>query len=252
MRFSINGNLIYRQPLFSNKGVNKVAFSNEIIDYSPDCETYWLAVKIGILGAFILIATTIITESILVVYHEVVVYNVYIFMNLFTIRGALNLVGGVLDSVGFVGVFLMKKSRLGLVFPLKFFASMFVSSTFFWFYVFGGPPFFLFNNIRTAFGYVFAFIGGLALLTILQKSANSAFLIVYAFFYMFGGLISYLVFQLVFGGSFPITSGFDYFISILPTLVVGLVVSSMNVIFFYLEGRAGCDAMDEFQIEYAT
>lgn len=229
-----------------------MAISNEITEYIQDCEPYKLAVRIGILGVIISIVANLIYESVMMIYIETMYVTGQQLAYLLSIPNGLYFVGGILGSVGFVGVFSMKRSILGLVFPLKFIASLLVTSGIFWIYLSGGISILILNNIQTAIGYLFAFVGGLVLLTIWRKSVNSYFLISYAFLYMFGSSLSYILNLLLFGSSFPITSGFDYLIASLPSLVLGSLVSLMNIIFFYLEGRAGCIAVDEFQIGYTA
>ncbi len=229
-----------------------MALSNVITEYIQDCEPYWLAVRIGIFGVIITIIADFIYESLLIFYIDSTYISVQQLAYLLSIPNGLHFIGGIMGSVGFVGVFSMKRSLLGLVFPLKFIAGLLITSGIFWIYLSGGITYLILNNIQTAIGYVFAFVGGLVLLTIWRKSVNTYFLISYALLYMFGGLLSYFVFQLLFGSSLPINSGFDHLIGSLPSLVLGLIVSLMNIIFFYLEGRAGCIALDEIHVSYTT
>jgi hypothetical protein len=217
-------------------------------EYIQVCDSYQLAAMLGIIGVIIGIALTFLNEAIWFNYYENPEFDLEMLSILFNMLNPIGFVGGILVSVGFVGVFAMKKSTVGILFPLIFLASLFISRILFWISISISIDSYLFiiNNVQPILSFVFAIIGGLALLSIRKTSANTNFLYTFAALYMFGGVLIWAIYLLFYGVSIPIEGGLSRLVAILPNLVLGLTISCMTVIFFTLERRLGCIKGEEW------
>ncbi|MHA2146162.1 MAG: hypothetical protein ACXAB0_11980 [Candidatus Thorarchaeota archaeon] len=101
-------------------------------EYIQVCDSYQLAAMLGIIGVIIGIALTFLNEAIWFNYYENPEFDLEMLSILFNMLNPIGFVGGILVSVGFVGVFAMKKSTVGILFPLIFLASLFISRILFW------------------------------------------------------------------------------------------------------------------------
>ncbi|MFW9833200.1 MAG: hypothetical protein ACFFEK_04340 [Candidatus Thorarchaeota archaeon] len=212
----------------------------ETTEYNQDCSQYQLAVKVGLFGVLLSIATTVTWEFIWFVYYESDYSGVLLLSQALGLLNPMAFTGSLLRSIGFVGVFALKRSKIGIIFPLIVFTSQFS-----WVFFLHFGEFFGIHFTEILYGYnitlsiLLAIISCLALLTIRRVSANPNFLTFYAFYYIAMIGLSYLLSSL---SSFLRwdMSGLSYFISRIPTLVLSFVSAILVIVFFTLESRMGC------------
>ncbi len=151
-------------------------------------------------------------------------------------------------SVGFVAIFAMKGSKLGIVYPLMVILSRL------WSYYYIRLSFDLgiysaefYSQSIITLGYGIAIIGGLALLAIRNKSTNRGFLIIFAIFYIVRNILSSTIWLAIFGGPVPIHTGFDVLITSLPNLLIGISFAILVIVFFIIESRKGCIEQEQVQ-----
>jgi uncharacterized membrane protein len=208
-------------------------------EFIYDCDSLKLAAKVGVIGIILLIVEGFMYTAAIMYYTEMPGdAQFYILLNdIF----AFNFISLILAGVGFVGVFSMKQSKLGIFFPLIVIISRCVVNLYlrisFELGIYSSE---LHPFIVTILGYTSTIIGGLLILSLRRKSENSQFVSIFAVIYLLQNVLNYVVWQIIFGGPVQINSGFDYLIASLPTLATGIAVSVLTMIFFVLESRQGC------------
>lgn len=211
-------------------------------EYIYDCEPLQLAVKVGITGVLIGLVIVIIYRSLIIILSLEPSYNLVLTSQL----GVLNQIGfacSIFASLGYVGVFSMKNSKLGIVFPLMTIISY--------------NGFIIYLNILFQTGmytseihifsssilnYGLAIISGLVLFTLRKVSANPRFLYIFAMFTITRLFLSDTIWLLIWYllVSFPLYDDFGHLISTLYYLIFSLVSSLLVIKFFILESRNGC------------
>jgi len=215
-------------------------------DSDIDCELLQTAVKIGILGV-ILQAIWIVAYTFLRMLYIDLSHDLIVNMAMNAV-GAIGIFHAFFVSVGFVAIFAMKGSKLGIVFPLMIaFNRLWIYYYARLSYVLGIYSFDFYIQSITVQGYVISIIGGLALLTIYNRSAQRNFLIIFAIFYIFRDLLSSAIWQLIFGGPVPINSGFDVLITSIPNLAVAIAFAILTIVFFIKESKQGCTGGREME-----
>ena len=98
----------------------------EETDYIKDCSKYQLAVKLGLFGILLSLIATIAWEVFWFIYYEMGDIHIVSIAQAAVILNPIAFTGSLFTSVGFVGVFAMKRSRLGIIFPLLIFTSQYL------------------------------------------------------------------------------------------------------------------------------
>lgn len=208
-----------------------------------DCESLQLAVKLGILGVILQVVWILVNIYLQWVSVELS-YDVYLDMIKLS---AIGIIHAVFVSVGFVAIFAMKGSRLGIVFPLM----VILARLWPYFYVRVSYPLGLYSadfhiQSNVILGIAITIIGGLALLSIRNRSRNRAFFTMFAIFYLVRDFLLYVIWLIIFGGLGPVQifTGLDVLITSLPTLLVGFAFTILAIIFFIIESKQGCVGLD--------
>ncbi|MFX1484081.1 MAG: hypothetical protein ACFFCP_12950 [Promethearchaeota archaeon] len=209
-------------------------------DLIMDCKSYELAVKVGFIGVALGIVITVTWQVAYFLFYESSDNDIELIILASSILSPIGFSGAILGSVGFVGIFLMKQSNKGIIFPIIFISN----NVLYWIFIrisilLEIYSFELNSLFSVIVGTSLDIIGGLTLLTIRGKSANSTFLAIYAVFYMIPTLLSYLVYRFVYIP--PTATGYlAFFLADLPYLLVGFISSFMMITFFVIERRMGC------------
>jgi hypothetical protein len=232
--------------LTGSEGVYSTMWDNTNENTDVDCDLLKVAAKIGIIGAFLMIAWNLIYTIIFMYQIETgwAIPNFILVNNL----SAFAFIGSIFTAVGFVAIFSMKQNKLGFFFPLMVVIQRFAGYLYvriaFALSIYSAEFHVLLGQIL---GYVATVIGGLLLLSIRKKSKNSQFLSIFAIIYMLVNILAAIIWYVIFRGPFPVTTGFDYLITSLPTLVTGITVSILTIVFFVLESQQGC--IDEQRVQ---
>ena len=211
---------------------------------SRDQSALRLAIMVGMIGIVFTVVLSFVTELIWFLHLESDAHTTHEISYQLAALRPFYFASSIFTSVGFVSVFAMKKSNLGIIFPLMVYTSFF------------GYPLFLRAVFEAGLGsselfigssYVLGFsltvLGGILLLTLRRVSKNPLFLTGFAVIYMAELLIAYLVFMLAFGGPVQITSGLDHVIASLPDFTLSLILSILTIVFFMIESKQPTELM---------
>jgi len=215
---------------------------------SVDCDSLQIAAKIGILGVIIAIAWNFIYNFVMMIYVVAPPGDHALIFQLIANLSALSIVNSTFIGVGFVAIFSMKGSKLGIIFPLmtlgyRVWQYLYLRIS----YELGINSNDIYSALIMILGYAMTIIGGLLLLSIRRKSENTKFVSFFAIFYLMQNVVSNVIWWTIFRGPVPVNSGLDYFISSLLHLTIFVIVSILTIIFFVLESKQGCVGMNEFQ-----
>jgi len=209
---------------------------------SVDCDSLQLAVKVAFIGILFGVTWDITYLVLRIIYlggSSPIDFTSFNF--LITILSNIGFIGSIFVSVGFVAIFSMKRSKLGIMYPLMvlipFLGQRLYLILAFTFGIYNGE---LHSSATIVIGYVITIIGGLLLLSIRRKSANSQFLTIFAVFYLVRIILTDAIWYIIFGGPVPVNTGFDILITSIPYQVTFFVMTALIVIFFVLESRQGC------------
>jgi hypothetical protein len=209
-----------------------------------DCSSYQLAVGIGLVGVVIQLVLYFIGVGLYMnLIDDLLSIQEWSILN-YALSGG-RFISSLMVALGFVGLFGMKGSKLGIVFPLD---SIFTYYGF-WqlqivLYQLGISSTELQIGYTRVIGALFAVICGLILLTIRNKSVKPLFMVFFAIFYMIQGTLSGLVFYLIFGYSVPIETGLEYLITQTPGIAFFVLTACFTIVLFWVEKRAGCTSVE--------
>ena len=220
--------------------LGKIAEKDE---YIQDCSLCHLAVKVGFFGVLLSIVTRAAWEIVLFTLSESST-PLYISMpQASRLFSPINLVGSLLVSIGFVGVFSMKGSKIGIVFPILVIFSRYNSIIFLQLTAFFGISSYELSSVYLVLvNAIFAMTSCLALLTIRRVSANPDFLTFYAFYYILLPVLTYAL-PFIFPGSVSLINGVSQLY--ISSLVLYFVSKILVIVFFALEDKMGC--IDPFE-----
>ncbi|MFW9833199.1 MAG: hypothetical protein ACFFEK_04335 [Candidatus Thorarchaeota archaeon] len=217
--------------------------SFEVVKSDRACSSYHLAVSIGLVGIVAQLVLYFIGVGLYMnLIDDLLSMQEWSILN-YVLSGG-RFISSLMIALGFVGIFGMKGSKLGIVFPLS---SIFIYYGFWQFqivlYQLGISSTELLIGYNRIVGLLFAVIGGLVLLTIRKKSVKPLFIIFFTIFYMTQGTFSILVFYLILGYSVPIETGLEYLITQIPGIAFFVLTACFTMVLFWIEKRAGCTEM---------
>ena len=210
------------------------------------CETLLVASKLGILGAILLVITQF-GFTFMIMINTETSYSLTLDITI-NYLNALYFVSSIFLSVGFVAVFSMKGSKLGIIFPLMVILYRLMTNLYLWIAYFLDLYSFSFHSMASIVaGYVMPIIGGLLLLTLRDRSVNKEFLTFFAIFYLTGAFLEDAVWYALFQGPIQIQTGLEYLITSIPSLMFAFAYGILRIVFFTIEGRQGCieDSLQE-------
>ena len=212
-------------------------------EYIYDCSDYQLAVKVGFIGVLVGIAYAILYRIQLFLFLESSTrdYNLYNLQA--NLLFQISFIGAIFVSIGYVGIFSMKNSKLGIVFPILVIIPNYVIPVIqmisFRLGVYSFEWYVLSLNV---WFYASAIIGGLVLLTLRRVSVNPQLLYIIVFFSIISGFLPD-VFWMLFNSAMtlpPVSIGLSSLITTLPYLITYLVSSLLLVKFFLIEREQSC------------
>lgn len=199
--------------------------------------------KVGIIGVLIGIVFTLLYRVVWFGYFESSSYDTTLLVYQLGLLNHFSFIGIVFTSVGYVGIFSMKNSKIGIVFPLIAIISHWGFLVYLNFLFQNGLYTLEIHHLSSDILYfVMAIIGGLALLTLRGVSANPQFLYIFVIFSILdkylAALLSIVLDNLL--APFLIGGGLGNLIYYLPYLSINLLMALLIVKFFLLESKQGC------------
>lgn len=197
-----------------------------------------LAINIGIFGAIFGFISYLVSTAIMVIQS----YNPgppeSSFFAQLGVIGLFSFIFSILASVGYVGIFSLKGSMLGLFFPLSAFASYFLSvilamaivSIF-------QNSITLYLNFQNALQYILAILGVLVLLSIRKKCSNPRFLLLYVIFILIETHFWYVIWPVMVGIPILQNSSFLYLLSIFLPVLFSVIDLFLLLTFFSIERK---------------
>lgn len=214
-------------------------------EYIYDCEPYQLAVKLGIIGILLQIVLTITNRAAWFFYVLGSEHNSELFLYQTGLMNLFSFVGMIFISVGFVGIFLMKKSNLGIIFPILAVGYHFAYNFYLLLvYQFGIFSFDYYILISPVILLALALLKGLALLTIRNVSANRNLLYFYVAFSIGSSFLTNILAEVIRSALTPIDEVLASVMYLLTYSIMSILASVLLLVLFLQERKQGCTDME--------
>ncbi|TFH04045.1 MAG: hypothetical protein E4H14_15565 [Candidatus Thorarchaeota archaeon] len=209
-------------------------------EYIYDCESLQLAVKVGIFGIIIGYIHGLIVEFYRLYYFSSQTWNVAQFTYIINLSNFLSFPWLILTSLGYVGIFALKRSNLGVVFPLLTLTNIVATSIAIRvIFALDLASTDIYYTFSISLSYIILIIGVLLLLSIRNRTENIRLLYTIVILRLTGGFLLNVISIIFFGELFSITGVLGYLIINLPRLILNLVTTALLATFFIRESRAG-------------
>jgi len=207
-----------------------------------DCDSLQLAVKVGIIALILGYIHRLIMDIWVISFyytpgpHDMIQLSYQLGFGNF-----LYFPWAILASLGYVGVFAMKRSNLGVVYPLLILTNIVVSAIVIRVILeLGLESSNTYYMFHLSSSYVILIIGALLLLSIRNKTKNVHLLYLIVILRLTGGLLLSLVGMIIAGISVPTTDDLGFLITSIPRLILNFVSVGLLITFFTRESRVGC------------
>jgi len=197
-----------------------------------------IAVNVGIFGAICGFITSLFSNAVVAIQAFTPSLPDSSFYIQLDVVNLFSLIFSFLASVGFVGIFSLKGSRLGFFFPLKTLAGYFLLPIMSILLVdINQNQFSLFLNLLSILQYILAILGVLVLLSIRKKSCNPRFLLLYIVFILIQTHFWYLLWPVIVGIPILLNGSFLYLLSSFLTVLFSFIGLYLLLTFFSIERK---------------
>ena len=208
------------------------------------------AINVGIFGVICKLLTSLSLVAVSAVYTDNPYFPTSSYYALLDTISIFSFTFSILASVGFVGIFTLKGSKLGLFFPLMTLVN---------YSLLAGIPisyagisqvsFELSLIIQYAIFFVPTILEVLVIFSIRKKSANPSFLYLYIAFILIQDFFWNAIWSPISEYLLPITSSFGYVLFSFPTILGRLISAYLLLTFFSIERKDGFSRINEYQAE---
>ncbi|MFW9844875.1 MAG: hypothetical protein ACFFEV_09885 [Candidatus Thorarchaeota archaeon] len=215
--------------------------TSENNDYNYDCGSLQLAVKVGIVGVIIQYISYIVILIIYSNFFDTPEMSIGSLSYQVSFVKFLSISWVLFVSLGYLGIFRMKKNKLAALFPIM----ALISTAGYWIYrgilwEFVPDSGQLLTSSETLLVYIILVATCLALLTLRNKTANPKLLYTLVIIMLVNVFLISLLQSLLFGYVVVFENGIEFLIYGLPRLAIRFIISCLISAFFIIESRAGC------------